>query len=161
VLIDANKTDLTDEISKARAAGADVVMPWSAATGLLARILNTRGDSQWDVPVVGHPAMMAPPTGKLLNKPDYWNNTYTAGYVSTTYVDGRLPERTQRLMDAIRPKLGGKIDFTFWWVALGYDCVKIIEYAVDQAGSTDPAKIQQVLEHTTDLPESSWRLRHV
>jgi len=31
VLVDANKTDLTDEVSKARAAGATVVMPWSAA----------------------------------------------------------------------------------------------------------------------------------
>jgi branched-chain amino acid transport system substrate-binding protein len=151
VLIDANRTDLTDEMSKARAAGADVIMPWSAATGLLARILNTRGDMQWDVPVVGHPAMMAPPAGKLLNKPEYWGNSYTAGYVSTTYVNGKVPERTQNLMDAMRPKLGGNIDFTFWWVALGYDCVKIIEYAVKKAGSTEPAKIKAVLEGTTDL----------
>jgi branched-chain amino acid transport system substrate-binding protein len=29
VLIDANKTDLTDEMTKAKAAGADVLMPWS------------------------------------------------------------------------------------------------------------------------------------
>ena len=152
VLIDANRTDLTDEMSKARAAGADVIMPWSAATGLLARILNTRGDMQWDVPVVGHPAMMAPPAGKLLNKPEYWGNSYTAGYVSTTYVNGKVPERTQKLMDAMRPKLGGNIDFTFWWVALGYDCVKIIEYAVKKAGSTEPAKIKAVLEGTRDLP---------
>ena len=61
VLIDPNKTDLTDEMTKAKAAGADVVMPWSAATGLLARLLNTRGDMGWDVPVVGHPALMALP----------------------------------------------------------------------------------------------------
>ncbi|HEY0439337.1 MAG TPA: ABC transporter substrate-binding protein [Xanthobacteraceae bacterium] len=152
VLIDPNKTDLTDEMTKARAAGAEVIMPWSAATGLLARIMNTRGAMQWDVPIVGHPAMMAPPAGKLLNKPEYWDNSYTAGYVSTTYVDGKVPERTQKLMDAIRPKLGGSIDFMFWWVALGYDCVKIIEHAVTKAGSTDPAAIQQVLESTADLP---------
>ena len=37
-------------------------MPWSAATGLLARILNARGDLQWDVPVVGHPALMGLPS---------------------------------------------------------------------------------------------------
>jgi branched-chain amino acid transport system substrate-binding protein len=152
VLIDANKTDLTDEVSKAKAAGADVLMPWSAATGLLARLLNTRGDMGWDVPVVGHPAIMALPIKSLLNKPEYWENAYAAGYVSTTYVDGKLPERTQKLMDAVRPALGGKIDFTFWWVALGYDTVKIIEHAVKTAGSTDPAKIQQVLESTKDFP---------
>jgi branched-chain amino acid transport system substrate-binding protein len=55
-------------------------------------------------------------------------------------------------MDAMRPKLGGNIDFTFWWVALGYDCVKIIEYAVKKAGTTEPAKIKAVLEGTADLP---------
>ncbi|SFU75885.1 amino acid/amide ABC transporter substrate-binding protein, HAAT family [Methylobacterium sp. 174MFSha1.1] len=152
VLIDPNKTDLTDEMTKARAAGADVVMPWSAATGLMARILNTRGDMGWDVPVVGHPAIMALPIKALLNKPDYWQNAFAAGYQSTTYVDGRLPPRTQALIDKIKPTLGGTIDFTFWWVALGYDTVKIIEHAVKQAGSTDPKKIKAVLEATRDLP---------
>lgn len=62
MLIDPNKTDLTDELNKAKAAGADVIMPWSAATGLLARLLNARGDMGWKVPVVGHSAMMVPAT---------------------------------------------------------------------------------------------------
>src|SRR3546814_16190933 len=57
VLIDPNKTSVNDEIQKARDAGADVIMPWSAATGLLARLLTARGNLQWDVPVVGHPAL--------------------------------------------------------------------------------------------------------
>ena len=160
VLIDPNKADVSDEMNKAKAAGADVVMPWSAATGLLGRLLNARGDMQWDVPIVGHPAVMALPIKNLLNKPEYWENTYAAGYVSTTYRDGKLPERTQTLMDRMRPKLGGQIDFTFWWVALGYDTVKIIEHAVKTAGSTDGAKFQQVLESTKDFPgvyaEYTW-----
>lgn len=152
VLIDPNKTDLTDEMNKARAAGADVVMPWSAATGLLARLLNTRGDMGWDVPVVGHPALMALPIRALLNKPSYWDNVFAAGYASTTYVDGKLPERTAALMDAIKPTIGGKIDFTFWWVALGYNSMKVIAYAATKANSLDPDKIKDVLEHTTDYP---------
>jgi branched-chain amino acid transport system substrate-binding protein len=152
VLVDPNKTDLNDEIGKARAAGADVLMPWSAATGLLGRLLNTRGDMQWDVPVVGHPALMALPIKELLNKPEYWDGVYAAGYVSTTYgTDGKLPERTQALMEAMRPKLGGEINFTFWWVALGYDTVKVIEHAVKKAGSTEPKAIQTALESTTSL----------
>jgi branched-chain amino acid transport system substrate-binding protein len=161
VLIDPNKTDLTDEMNKARAAGTDVLMPWSAATGLLARVLNARGDMQWDVPIVGHPALMGLPIKGLLNKPAYWDNTFSVGYVSTTYgPDGKLPERTQALMNAIRPKLGGSIDFTFWWVALGYDTVKIVEHAVRAAGSTDPAAMQKALENTGHLPgvyaDYSW-----
>jgi branched-chain amino acid transport system substrate-binding protein len=153
-LIDPNKTDLSDEMNKARAAGADVVMPWSAATGLLARLLNARGEMGWKVPVVGHPALMAAQIRKLLNKPEYWQETYAAGYKSTTYgPDGKLPARTQALMDKVRPKLGnGELDVLFWWVAMGYDTVKIIEYAVKQAGGTDPAKIQKVLESTHDFP---------
>lgn len=152
VLVDANKTDLTDEMTKAKAAGADVVMPWTAATGLMARILNTRGNMGWDVPVVGHPAVMALPIRALLNKPEYWQNAFAAGYQSTTYVDGKLPERTQKLVDALKPALGGKIDFTFWWVALGYDCVKIIEHAVRTTGGTDPQKFKALFEATKDFP---------
>ncbi len=154
VLIDPNKTDLTDEMNKAKAAGADVIMPWSAATGLLARMLNTRGDMGWDVAIVGHPALMAPAIRKLLNKPEYWGNTYAAGYASTTYDDkGKLPPATQALIDKLHAKLGkGKIDYMLWWVALGYDTVKIVEYAVKQANGTDPAAIQKVLENTKSLP---------
>ncbi len=155
VLIDPNKTDLTDEMNKARAAGADVVMPWSAATGLLGRLLNARGEMGWKVPVVGHPALMASQIRKLLNKPEYWEDTYAAGYQSTTFgADGKLPERTQQLMDRIRPKLatnGGELDILFWWVAMGYDTVKVIEHAVKAAGGTDPAKVQAALENTRDF----------
>ncbi|RAH99563.1 ABC transporter substrate-binding protein [Acuticoccus sediminis] len=153
-LIDPNKTDVNDEMSKAKAAGADVVMPWSAATGLLARILNARGNMGWDVPIVGHPALMGSNIRDLLNKPEYWDNAYGSGYVSTTFdADGNLPERTVKLMEEVRPKLGGgEIDFTFWWVALGYDTVRIIEHAVKTAGSTEPKAIQKALEGTSDLP---------
>jgi branched-chain amino acid transport system substrate-binding protein len=152
VLVDNNKTDLTDEMTKARAAGADVVMPWSAATGLLGRLLNARGEMGWNVPVVGHPALMAAQIRKLLNKPEYWENAFAAGYVSTTYgPDGKLPERTQQLVDKVRPKLGGgEIDVLFWWIAMGYDTVKILEHAIKTAGSTDGAAIQKVLENTRE-----------
>ena len=153
VLIDPNKTDLSDEMAKAREAGADVVMLWSAATGLLSRLLNARGDMRWDVPVIGHGALMAAQIRALLNKPEYWENTYAAGPLSTTYDEsGKLPPRTQALVDKMRPRLGGKeIDVLFWWVAMGYDTVKVIEHAVRKAGTTDPAAIQKALEETRNL----------
>jgi len=152
-LVDPNKTDLTDELNKAKAAGADVIMPWSAATGLLGRLINTRGDMGWSVPIVGHPSVMAPAIRKLINKPQYWENTFAAGPVSTTFrPDGKLPERTQALADKLRPRLGGgEIDYLFWWVALGYDTVKIVEHMVKTAGGTDPAAIQKAFESTRDL----------
>ena len=152
VLIDPNKTDVMDEMTKARNAGADVVMPWSAATGLLGRLLNARGEMGWDVNVVGHPALMAAQIRKLLNKPEYWDKTYAAGYVSTTYLpDGKLPAPTQALVDKVRPQ-SGEIDVLFWWIALGYDTVKMVEHAIKQAGSTDPAAIQKAMENTKNFP---------
>jgi branched-chain amino acid transport system substrate-binding protein len=152
-LIDFNQVDPSGDMVKARAAGADVVMVWSAATGLLARLLNARGNLGWNVPMVGHPSLMALSIKPLLDKPAYWDNTFSAGYASTTYQkDSVLPVRTRALMDAIRPSLGGgKFEFTFWWVALGYDSVKIIEHAIHAAKSTDPAALQAVLEQTTGL----------
>jgi len=155
VLVDPNKTDLTDEMNKAKASGADVVMPWSASTGLLARLLNTRGDMGWNVPVVGHPVLMAAPIRPLLNKPDYLQNAFAAGYSSMTFDDsGKLPEATTKLRDKIRGRLGdgGEIGFSFWWVALGYDTVKLVEHAVKTAGSTEPAAIEKAFENTKNFP---------
>jgi branched-chain amino acid transport system substrate-binding protein len=96
---------------------------------------------------------MAAQIKKLLNKPEYWDNTFASGYQSTTYsADGKLPERTQALVDKVRPKLGGgDIDVLFWWIAMGYDTVKIIEHAAIVAGSTDPAAIQKALEGTQNF----------
>ena len=153
VLVDPNRTSLSDEMNKAKAAGAEIVMPWTASTGLLARILNARGDMQWDVPVLGHVGIMSTAMKALLNKPEYWEKAYAVGLRNMTYdADGKLPESTQRLMEAIRPTLGGgTIDFSFGWIATGYDLVKVIEHAVKTAGSTDPAAIQKALEDTRDF----------
>ena len=150
VLVDPNKTDLSDEVAKARAAGAEVIMPWSAATGILARLINARGDAGWDAPVVGHPSLMAAPLRALLNKPSYWDNVYGVGYKAASYdAAGKLPARSQALVDKLRPQLGGKeIDILFWWIAVGYDAVKVAEHALRTARSTDPAALQKALEAT-------------
>jgi branched-chain amino acid transport system substrate-binding protein len=162
VLIDPNKTDLTDEITKARAAGSEAIMTWTAASGLAARLLNTRGDLNWDVPIIGHPVLGTPAIQPLLNKATYWENTITIGYRSTSYgPDGKLPERTQKLVDAIRPQLGGgDIQFNFWWIALGYDIIRVIDHAVRQANGTNPADVKRVLDSTNNFPgvfaDYSW-----
>jgi branched-chain amino acid transport system substrate-binding protein len=156
VLINQNKTDITDEMNKARAAGADVIMPWSGDTGFMARVVNTRGDLGWNVPIVGQPTVMAAPLRKLVNKPSYLDNVFAAGYSSMTYdAKGKLPAATKALQDKIRPRLvgqgGGEVDYSFWWVALGYDSVKLVEHAIKKAGSTDPAAVQKALESTTNF----------
>ena len=43
-------------------------------------MLNARGDMGWNVPVVGHPALMAAQIRKLLNKPEYWTDNLKADW---------------------------------------------------------------------------------
>ncbi len=153
-IVDANKTDLTDEINTARQAGADVLLTWTGAVGVHARVLNARGNTGWDVPVVAQVGILAFPVKALVNKPSYLDNVYAAGYAGTTYnAKGELPPATAAFIKAIGSRLGepGKIEYTMWQVALGYDCVKVIEHAIRKAGSTDGAAIQKALEETRDL----------
>ena len=53
---------------------------WSESAGLNARLMNTRGDLGWDVPMVGHPAMGTGNVKSLLKKPENWNKVYIVGY---------------------------------------------------------------------------------
>jgi branched-chain amino acid transport system substrate-binding protein len=154
VLVDPNKTDLTDEITKARQAGADVILTWTGAVGLHARVLNARGNTGWDVPVVAQVGILAYPVKTLVNKPSYLDNVFAPGYVGTTYDDkGNLPATTAAFMTAMGPRLGepGKIEYAMWQVALGYDTVKVIAHAIRKAGSVDGAAMQKALEETKDL----------
>ena len=147
-LIDPSKTDVTDEITKARAAGAEVVSLWTGSTGLVARLLNTRGEQGWDAAFIGHPAIMALPVRDLLSKPEYWRNAFSVGFTNTTYdANGKLPAATQRLLDAMRPRIGGDtLTFTFWWVEIGYDSANVVLEAIKHAGSADPAAIAKAME---------------
>lgn len=148
VLIDPAKTDVTDEIGKARAAGAEVVSLWTGSTGLVARLLNTRGEQNWNVPFIGHPALAALPVRELLQKPEYWGNAYAIGFTNTTYdAQGKLPPRTQELLNQMRPLLGGaELQFTFWWITIGFDSVNMLLQAIKRAGSTDAASITTAME---------------
>ncbi len=148
-----SKPDLTDDLSKARQAGANIIISWFAAGSPYARMMNARGNLKWDVPIMGHPLIMWPENRNLVDKIEYMNNAYGPGFRSTTYgADGKLPAKTAQLLERMRPRLGGKeINLFFWWVALGYDTVFILANAIKTAGSTEPAAIQKALESTTNL----------
>ncbi len=147
-LIDPNQTDVTDEVAKAKAAGATAMSIWTGSTGLIARLLNARAEQNWDAVYIGHPAIMALPVRALLSKPDNWKDAYGIGFTNTTYApNGKLPPETQQLLDEMRPRLGGKdLNFTFWWVLLGYDSVNLVLHAIKDAGSTDPSAMKKAFE---------------
>ena len=50
--VDAANPDVKPEMLRMQAAGAEAIMPWSVNAGFLSRLINTRGQMGWDVPIV-------------------------------------------------------------------------------------------------------------
>ena len=89
---DASNPDLKPELLRMQSAGAQVIMPWSVNAGFLSRILNTRGDMGWDVPIVGQTTLGSGQTKALLEKPEYWGKVYANNFRPCCYdADGKLP----------------------------------------------------------------------
>ena len=119
--VDAANPDLKPELLRMQSAGAQAIMPWSVNAGFLSRILNTRGDMNWDVPVVGQTTLGSGQTKALLTKPEYWNKVYSNNFRNCCYVNGKLSDRAQAFVDRLK---AAKIEFgdtLLWWVALGWD----------------------------------------
>ena len=74
--VDAANPDLKPELLRMQSAGAEAIMPWSVNAGFLSRIINTRGDMGWDVPIVGQTTLGSGQTKALLEKPEYWAKVY-------------------------------------------------------------------------------------
>src|SRR5467141_3290989 len=133
--IDAANPDLTPEILRMRSAGAEAIMPWSLHPGFLSRIINARGQMQWDVPIVGHTTLGSGQTRALLEKPEYWAKVYPNNFRPVCYSpDGKLPDRTTAFLDRLQR---AKIDVSatlLWWVAVGYDSPHLIAEAMKNAG---------------------------
>src|ERR1700744_5656139 len=70
--IDAANPDLKAELLRMQSAGAEAIMPWSVNAGFLSRIINTRGQMAWDVPIVGHATLGSGQIQTLLEKPEFW-----------------------------------------------------------------------------------------
>lgn len=139
--VDPNNPDLKPELLRMRNAGAEAIMPWSVNAGFLARIINTRADLGWDVPIVGQTTLGSGQTKALLAKPENWEKVYPNNFRNTSYaVDGKLPPQTEEFVERLKT---AKVDFAdtlLWWVALGYDGPRLIADALREAG-TAPADI--------------------
>ncbi len=140
-LIDSNQADISADMLRARNSGAKVILIWTVSTGLMSRVINSRGQTGWDVPIVGHPSLGSGQVAALLDKKEYWENVFQVGFRNASYgADGKLPARAQAFLDRITGKIKLE-DTNFWWVAGGYDAVKLVAAAVEAAGTTDPDAI--------------------
>ena len=68
--VEANNPDVKPEMLRMQAAGAQAIMPWSVNAGFLSRLINTRAEMNWDVPIVGQTTLGSGQTKALLKKPE-------------------------------------------------------------------------------------------
>ena len=134
--VDANNPDVKPEMLRMQAAGAEAIMPWSVNAGFLSRLINTRGQMNWDVPIVGQTTLGSGQTRALLDKPEYWAKVYPNNFRSCCFdANGKLPDRTTAFVERLRRAKIDMSDTLLWWIALGYDGVRMIAEAVKSAGS--------------------------
>jgi branched-chain amino acid transport system substrate-binding protein len=150
--IDAANPDLTPDMLRMRNAGAEAIMPWSVNPGFLSRMINTRGQMKWDVPIVGQTTLGSGQTAALLEKPEYWAKVYPNNYKPVCYgADGKLNERTAAFLDRLKKAKVDVGDTLLWWIAVGYDTPRLIADAVKSSGA-EPAQIVSYFNQLKDFP---------
>jgi branched-chain amino acid transport system substrate-binding protein len=150
--VDAANPDLKPELLRMQSAGAEAIMPWSVNAGFLSRIINTRGDMGWDVPIVGQTTLGSGQTKALLEKPEYWAKVYPNNFRTVCYMPGgKLPDRTGAFLDRLKSAKVDMGDTLLWWIALGYDSPRLIAEAMKAVGP-EPDKVVGYLNQLKDFP---------
>ena len=149
---DASNPDVKPELLRMREAGAQVIMPWSVNAGFLSRILNTRGEMGWDVPVVGQTTLGSGQTKALLAKPEYWNKVYQNNFRPCSYLpDGKLPPRAVEFVNRLKKANIEMGDTLLWWIAIGYDAPRLVAETVKAVG-TEPKAMADYLNKLKNWP---------
>jgi len=139
--VDAANPDLKPELLRMQSAGAEAIMPWSVNAGFLSRIINTRGQMGWDVPIVGQTTLGSGQTKDLLEKQDYWAKVYPNNFRPVCYAPGgKLTDRTVEFLGRLKSAKIDMGDTLLWWIALGYDSPRLIAQAMKAVG-TEPEAI--------------------
>ena len=150
--IDAANPDLTPDMLRMQNAGAEAIMPWSVNPGFLSRIINTRAQMKWDVPIVGQTTLGSGQTAALLEKPEYWAKVYPNNFKPVCYgPDGKLNDRTTAFLDRLKSAKVDVSDTLLWWIAVGYDTPRLIADAVKSSG-VEPAQIVGYFNQLKDFP---------
>ncbi len=140
--VDSTQPDMTPDLLRARNAGAEVIAVWSVSTGMDARMFNVRAAMGWDVAFVGHPSLASGEIAGLVEKPANWKKVYAVGYKSVSYDGaGKLPSKTQDLVDRLARAKVEMNDTLMWWIAGGIDAIELIAKGVAESGSTDSEAI--------------------
>ena len=150
--VDAANPDLKPELLRMQSAGAEAIMPWSVNAGFLSRIINTRGQMQWDVPIVGQTTLGSGQTKALLEKSEYWAKVYPNNFRPVCYAPGgKLSDRTGAILDRLKTAKIDLSDTLLWWVGVGYDTPRMIAEAMKSVG-TEPEAVVGYLNKLKRFP---------
>src|SRR3974390_611514 len=148
--VDAANPDLKPELLRMQSGGAEAIMPWSVNAGFLSRLINTRSQMGWDVPIAGQTTLGSGQAQPLLEKPEYWAKVYPNNFRPVCYAaDGKLSERTAAFLDRLKSAKIEMGDTLLWWIALGYDSPRMIAEAMKNVGSD----AEQVVSYLNNLKE--------
>src|SRR5499426_573545 len=115
--VDAANPDLKPELLRMQSAGAEAIMPWSVNAGFLSRIINTRGQMDWDVPIVGQTTLGSGQTKALLEKTEFWAKVYPNNFRPVCYTTGgRVTDRTREFLDRLKSAKIDMGDTLLWWI---------------------------------------------
>src|SRR5713226_1917107 len=150
--VDAANPDLKPELLRMQSAGAEAIMPWSVNAGFLSRVINTRGQMGWNVPIVGQTTLGSGQTKDLLEKPEYWAKVYPNNFRPVCYSpDGKLADRTTAFLERLKSAKIDLSDTLLWWVAVGYDSPYLIAEAMKNVG-TEPEQVVGYLNKLKEYP---------
>jgi len=150
--VDAANPDLKPELLRMQSSGAEAIMPWSVNAGFLSRIINTRGQMGWDVPIIGQTTLGSGQTQALLEKPEYWAKVYPNNFRPVCYATGgKMTDRTSAFVDRLKSAKIDMGDTLLWWIALGYDSPRMIADAMKSVG-TEPQAIVGYLNQLKNFP---------
>jgi branched-chain amino acid transport system substrate-binding protein len=135
--------DMTAQLLKAKAAGAQAILIWGIGPELAA-VANSMAKIGYKVPLIG---------GWPLSMSNYIDNAGPNGngaIMPQTFIEEPITPKAKAFIDAYHKAYGVTRMASPVSAAQGYDAVLIFAAAVKQAKSTDPAKIREALEDLKD-----------
>ncbi len=132
-------TDMTAQLRRARAAGADVLMTYGIGPEL-AVIARDRAALGWEVPLIG---------SWTLSMSSFVDGAGQSGDGATmpeTFIDDAANPAQAAFLEAFKARFGRRIGSPMS-AAQGYDSLRVLAAAIEQAGSTDGSRIRAALEH--------------
>src|SRR5579884_1944304 len=86
-----------------QSSGAEAIMPCRVNAGFRSRIINTRRQMGWDVPIVGQTTLGSGQTAALLEKQEFWAKVYPNNFRPVCFDSkDKLTDRTTAFLDRLK-----------------------------------------------------------